>query len=275
MSQLSIAPYVGGKYHLAREYAAIMPYKGIKTFYEGYGGMGNVLLNKPKHEIEYYNDIFTPVYNIFKCLSDPKISNLLINRMLETEYSKREFMVAKHYFMRIEDPVESAAMTLVLLKQSVNASLEKIKWRGFHKGGEAEDYINSFYGLYDAAERLSTVNVIQRDIKEILTENKDDDSICWFLDPPYNPAERSGKLYVVDEDTIQKQMAFLAAVREVKGKVIICGYKEKSTLYDDVLLPSLGWKSFIIGEVSKSMQMKGIGESKDRAYEWVWVNYNI
>ena len=48
---------MGAKYHLAFILATLMVYLKATRYYDLFGGAANVILQKPPHEIEIYNDI--------------------------------------------------------------------------------------------------------------------------------------------------------------------------------------------------------------------------
>ena len=285
MYKLGLGPYIGGKRRAAEKYADILNYD-VTTYIEGFGGMGNVLLNKGTHEIEVYNELHYPIYNLFRVISQPELYEVLRTKIFSTGYSEETYNSAKAEFIGDEkdfqkginninkdNAVDKAILVLMLLKQSINGDLTKLRFRGIKEGNEEADYLGSFYGLDDVAERIRGVKVLNKDINKLLIEHHNNSDICWFLDPPYDPEVRTKRLYSVDMDDESKQLEFLRTVRHIKGKAAICGYK--SDLYDSLLNKESGWSSFVIAEVTKSMQFKQAGESKDVVSEWVWVNYKI
>lgn len=91
-STLSIAPYYGGKGRMAHFIAERLDYSGSDVFVTPFGGMCRVLLNKPRHKLECYNDFDSGLCALMRVLSDPQKAAELIQRLYhETEYSQEEF----------------------------------------------------------------------------------------------------------------------------------------------------------------------------------------
>lgn len=89
---LSIAPYFGGKGRMAHFIADRLNYDDSDIFVTPFGGMCRVLLNKPRHKIECYNDYGAGVTALMRILSDPVRSVEFIHRLEdETVYSEEEF----------------------------------------------------------------------------------------------------------------------------------------------------------------------------------------
>lgn len=91
-STLSIAPYYGGKGRMAHFIAERLDYSDSDVFVTPFGGMCRVLLNKPRHKLECYNDFDSGLCSLMRILSDPQKAVELIQRLYyKTEYSQGEF----------------------------------------------------------------------------------------------------------------------------------------------------------------------------------------
>lgn len=89
---LSIAPYFGGKGRMAHFIADRLNYDDSSIFVTPFGGMCRVLLNKPRHDLECYNDYNAGLTALMRILSDSERSIELIHRLEdETVYSEEEF----------------------------------------------------------------------------------------------------------------------------------------------------------------------------------------
>lgn len=104
---LSIAPYYGGKGRMAHFIADRLNYDDTDIFVTPFGGMCRVLLNKPRHKIECYNDYSSGLTALMSILSDPAKSVEFIHRLDdETTYSEEEFNKQKVIFDYAEKDLE-------------------------------------------------------------------------------------------------------------------------------------------------------------------------
>lgn len=104
---LSIAPYYGGKGRMAHFIADRLNYDDSDIFVTPFGGMCRVLLNKPRHKIECYNDYSSGLTALMRILSDPDKAVEFIHRLDdETTYSQEEFDKQKAIFDDAESDLE-------------------------------------------------------------------------------------------------------------------------------------------------------------------------
>ena len=107
---LSIAPYFGGKGRMAHFIADRLNYDDSDIFVTPFGGMCRVLLNKPRHKIECYNDYSSGLTALMRILSDPVKSVEFIHRLDdETSYSEEEFNRQKIIYDSAEIDLEEQA----------------------------------------------------------------------------------------------------------------------------------------------------------------------
>jgi len=104
---LSIAPYYGGKGRMAHFIADRLNYDDSDIFVTPFGGMCRVLLNKPRHKVECYNDFSSGLTALMRILSDPDKAIKFIHRLEdETSYSQEEFDKQKAIFDNAENDLE-------------------------------------------------------------------------------------------------------------------------------------------------------------------------
>lgn len=147
---LSIAPYYGGKGRMAHFIADRLNYDDSDIFVTPFGGMCRVLLNKPRHKVECYNDYSSGLTALMGILSDPVKSVEFIHRLEdETTYSEEEFNKQKAIFDCAEkDLEEQAKMRLrqllidngVVESHVANNLLDEIMWQAHEM---AEKAVNS------------------------------------------------------------------------------------------------------------------------------------
>ena len=79
----TISPYPGAKAgYVGEVIAEILPYEGIKQYFEVFGGMANIILHKAPHPEEFYNDLNQKLTTLMYVLSDGTLSNQLFQLML-------------------------------------------------------------------------------------------------------------------------------------------------------------------------------------------------
>lgn len=104
---LSIAPYYGGKGKMAHFIADRLDYANSDIFVTPFGGMCRVLLNKPRHKVECYNDYSSALCALMTVLADPKKADELIHRLYDkTEYSEECFSRHKEIYDYVENDIE-------------------------------------------------------------------------------------------------------------------------------------------------------------------------
>lgn len=99
---LSPFSFYGGKDKMAPLICNLLDYKHTDLYIEPYGGACRVLLNKPKHNEEIYNDFGYGLCNFFQTLSDPKKSKEVITRLHEIVPTEEVFYEMLQYKMEHE-----------------------------------------------------------------------------------------------------------------------------------------------------------------------------
>lgn len=275
MNKLNISHYIGGKNFMVDAINEQIDLKK-KKYYELYGGMANVLLNKPMHDQEFYNDFDKQIAHLVYVLSQE--GELLLYKMLESRYSEDEFKQALEISKGFNGYVDSnrdvsdedirvARATWITLLQSRNGM--RRNWKGMKIGNEEAIYLNKLVNKYELATRLRNVTVTNRDALEILKEIKNDEDAMIYLDPPYTFHERTSKnLYQCEQDD-DKQQEMVELIKDAKASILVSGYK--NSIYDEVLNESNGWTSMLLMNTYKhSSSRRGI---KPMVEEWIWKNY--
>lgn len=120
---LSIAPYYGGKGRMAHFIADRLNYDDSDIFVTPFGGMCRVLLNKPRHKVECYNDYSSGLTALMSILSNPVKSVEFIHRLDdETTYSEEEFNRQKAIFDYVENDLEKqerAKLRQLLIRKGI------------------------------------------------------------------------------------------------------------------------------------------------------------
>lgn len=100
---LSVIPFYGGKGRMAHFIADRLEYVNSDIFVTPFGGGCRVLLNKPRHPVEIYNDFSVGLCALMRVLSQRDTAIELIRRVMDSEYSREQFEEAKELFDRSGD----------------------------------------------------------------------------------------------------------------------------------------------------------------------------
>ena len=141
----AISPYPGAKAgYVGQVIAEILPYEGIKQYFEVFGGMANIILHKSPHPEEYYNDLNQKLTTLMYVLSDKTMSQQLFQLMLNPEeyYNQSGFDYARFASNHMLSPdsefmkeyaynhelstVEKAALVWQTLLMSFNGSMQNL-----------------------------------------------------------------------------------------------------------------------------------------------------
>lgn len=186
---------------------------------------------------------------------------------LETELTtlKNEFPKWKN-----EHVFEIGVDSLILTKLSRLGLIRRPQFAGYAGDGlEADRYENWKLNLYDYAERLKGVITKNQNATNILAKHKTNNNAVFLCDPPYTGELRLSKDdYVADDFNHDK---FLRTIVDADAKIIVCGYE--NDLYDLYLNDDTGWSKKMIGEQPKTSKNNGMGEMRDIAQEWIWINF--
>lgn len=190
---LSIAPYYGGKARMAHFIAERLNYDDSDIFVTPFGGMCRVLLNKPRHKVECYNDYSSGLTALMRILADPVRSIEFIHRLEdETVYSEEEFNKQKAIYDWAEGYLD------VIIKNQLKHMLTQKNDSGMYiassvsADGFLEEMINhSFYG-----EELSNRAVFKKIYERLADRLKTDDAFAEEFKRLYNEWE---KIYTLRE----------------------------------------------------------------------------
>ena len=72
----------------------MLDYANTEVFIEPFGGGARVLLNKPRHPVEIYNDASAGLCAFMRCMSDPQKAQEVIYRLYDTDYTPETFYAA-------------------------------------------------------------------------------------------------------------------------------------------------------------------------------------
>lgn len=227
-----VLKYYGSKFRLAKWIIEHFPKH--EHYVEPFGGGGSVLFQKPPSRLETYNDLDGEVVNFFRVARD-RVEDLVRSIKL-TPWSREEFETC---LQKATEPLERARRLYYRLKMSLHGGTLAIPSnfkRHKAKGSPAESVRPQ--AIYDAAKRLSGVQIENRDAIQLI-EEMDLPSTLFYLDPPYVTETRTDKKRYAHELTDAGHRAIAAVVDKVKGLVVISGYA--CDLYRE-LFEDRGWR---------------------------------
>lgn len=232
----------GGKWLLASW--IIQHFPPHRVYVEPFGGAASVLLRKKRAYAEVYNDLDREVVTLFRVLREPEKATRLVDLLRLTPFARAEFVAA---YDEPADDIERARQLIVRSFMGFGSDApNKNKPTGFransNKSGTipAHDWVNYPKALLLIAERLMGVIVENRNALDLMLQH-DSDQTLHYVDPPYLPETRGphalgrpGKFKTyVHELTREDHAELLAALRDLRGMVVLSGYP--AALYDEAL----------------------------------------
>lgn len=178
--------YFGGKFNHANWIINRLPI--TKSYVEVFGGSGIILFNKPKVEIETFNDLNGMVVNFFNQLRDNPEE--LIRAIYLTPYSREEYWKC---FKAINEgnELERARRFFVVVNQSFNASYSRqTGWKMSTKETRASiseaisRWISKIPNLIYIIDRLRTIQISNYDFR-LIFKKFDSKNTLFYCDPPY------------------------------------------------------------------------------------------
>lgn len=128
--KINVISYYGSKAKLGKDMAEKLDYQYSEVYIEGFGGGASVLLNKPRHNIEIYNELDLGVYCLFDVLSKEDMAWELREQLFKVSYSKEEFNEALKIRNAYQDgDIKEAIRKLKLYIDNIE---EKYGYQWFH-----------------------------------------------------------------------------------------------------------------------------------------------
>ncbi|PPD55474.1 MAG: hypothetical protein CTY12_00430 [Methylotenera sp.] len=177
---LSMISRQGGK---SRLYKTLIPKFPLDSTYycEVFGGAGWVLLNKPEHVIEIYNDIDGNIVNMFRVVRD--FPGEFVNRLRYDIVSRQTFDDYKKLDFSKLDPIDRAVKWYYVYYNSYNADMTSllkrtVKTNPNRFNTRLPDLVNTI------TTRLTNVVMENLDFRDLLSKYSNRD-FFYYLDPPY------------------------------------------------------------------------------------------
>lgn len=246
--------YPGGKTMLLDKLIRLMDYSK-EVYVELFGGSAILLLNKPKHNIEIYNDINEDIFNlwwVFKnCYEEfvKGIKEVIIHESL-----------FNYYLENIpEDRIERAIRTYYLIQLSYNSMGKAFAFKINEKPILERECFELLFG------RIREVEFINRDFREVLNTLQDNNSVMIYADPPYwEVGKRFYKCYFSKKDHYD-----LAEMLNSQKGAVMVSYNMFDEIYE--LYPRDKWFYFFEEVLYASTAGQ---KSNEKKIEVILTNYN-
>lgn len=219
---LGLVHWAGGKGRQLGDLLPLIP--TTRIYVEPFGGGGSVLLNRPRSEIEVYNDLDTELVNLFRVLRGDDSYARFRRRVALVPYSRYEFEQALGFEGR-DDPVDRAVGFYTVLNQSVSG--KRLAGPGDWSRNRTVNNADSWFARQDTlnavVDRIRSVQVECRDGIDIIREWDTDDT-TFYLDPPYILDTRGGNKYYAVEPGDDFHRRLVEVMVAAKGAVVLSGY---------------------------------------------------
>lgn len=260
---LTFLVYIGGKRYMLKHILDLLDYS--KTCYiELFGGSAKVLLNKPPHKVEIYNDCWYDIYNLFKIVSQQETYDKLLEIINNYVYCEQLFYDWWHAEPR--DDIERAAKTYITINSSFNGNMTGFGYSFLRN--EAVKFWSKVDMLREVRERLKNVTILNRDYKKVLEMIKNESDIMLYADPPYFGCEDYYKATFTKEDHY-----ILAEYLNKAQYSVLLSYYEFPGIYD--LYPKGKWRYYYFEKAKHSCYNPwGDDVRRPRAVELLIANYD-
>lgn len=225
----SAFPYIGGKTRLARWVIDHLPEH--TTYVEPFGGSASVLLNKPRSDVEIFNDKDSDVVTFFRVARERP--DELAEWCRYTPFSEQlHDEWADEFFSgeRPADDVEHAGKWLFLRysqyagKVSRKSGFKRESPRDEKGSRNARNWVNVPERVEYVAERFRGVSVVHEDYQAVV-ERYDSPETVFYVDPPYYQKE---DLYRESAD----HAALERSLRDIEGDVLVSYTEIPPGLYE-------------------------------------------
>lgn len=224
----------------------ITPHPGEINYIEPFGGSGVVMINKPCHPSETYNDTDGELVNLFRVIRDPDGVVHLWWELINTPVAREEFADSlKPSPHSPLTPVQQAARFVIRCRQRFGGGMSGSahtdtdrSWgtaRGSSRGmnGTVAKWLSVMLQLPYVHRRMCTVVVDRQDAVRCI-EQWDNPSALFYVDPPYVGTED----YYQGGFAAKDHRRLATALNAVQGRVALSYYPCPDV---DRLYPASRW----------------------------------
>ncbi|MEM1673010.1 MAG: DNA adenine methylase [Archaeoglobaceae archaeon] len=258
-----IIRYPGSKAYIVDAIIKNLDYSK-SCYIELFGGSGAVILNKPPHKNEIYNDINEDLYALFYSLHFhydefmAKLDNLFVCEKLF--YDLRDMNTSDLSI------VDRGVRAFYLYAISFAGKGKDFSY-SFDNKGQATDFANKIELLKRLKDRFKRITVLNRDYRKVLEAIKHKTDIMLYADPPYYGSES-----MYEAEFTWQDHETLAYYFNNAGYSVMLSYEYFDGIYD--LYPQSKWHYI---EIDKMRTLAYNTKTKERvsriAKELLIMNY--
>lgn len=260
---VSAFPYVGGKTKLAGWITGHLPRH--ETYVEPFGGSASVLLNKPRSNIEIFNDLDGDIIHFFETVRNrPDELKEWASRTPFSEELHGEWVSEFYSGERPDDPVERAGRFLFLRYTQFAAKTGSSS--GFKRDtGDPHVSPSATWAsvpdrIPEICDRLQGVSVQNQDFGDVIARYDGPETV-FYADPPYFGKEGTYRV----EDFEHADLA--DALRGIEGRALVSYADEPGGLY-----AGSGWTELTRGHYHKAGASNA--EQMDKVTERLYCNFD-
>lgn len=225
---LSAFPYVGGKTLLSEWITRHLPEHTV--YVEPFGGSAAVLLNKPRSQIEVYNDLDGDVVQFFEVARErPEELAEWCRRTPYSEELHHQWVREFYGGDRPSDPIERAGRFLYLRYTQFGGKVAGPS--GFKRdtprarASESGVWRDAPRRIAAVCDRLQGVSIQSGDYVDVI-EKYDGPETVFYADPPYLNKEDSYRVDDFEHDELASALA------DIEGYALVSYTERPTVLYD-------------------------------------------
>ena len=258
--------YAGGKDSISRWVVEHINMQS-KTYIDVFGGGASILLAKPTHEVEVYNDSgFASLF--FALLRHDVHGPRLLDKLRLTPFSEDEFHYCRINWKEESDPVEQCRMWFVQINYGFTHQEDSYGWIGVGKQVNQTRSIRNHVDIVPSVvERLKQVAICNRDFRHVFSTYDYEDAI-FYCDPPYISGNEDSLSYR-QTMTLRDHEDLMQIITSCKGKVLLSGYTNE--LYERYL------KDWWHDELTRNSMVHNneqLAKGVQTRTEHLWSNYD-
>lgn len=193
MKKMQIIRYIGSKHSISKEIIQWMNSIPHNVYIEVFGGTAGILLNKPRVDVEVYNDINSLIVNLFSVIRDNPEE--LMNYGSFELYSRELFNYYKNMLDTCswKNNIEKAYAYYYVMETSFSGLVETF---GYSKS--RKPFMNKMKKVPLIYERLRGVYIENLDFRELM-DRYDTENALFYCDPPYFENVSRKNVYVNED----------------------------------------------------------------------------
>jgi len=178
--RVSILRYPGGKFKAIKYIKPFWEKIEHKEYREPFVGGGSVFIAKPKSKFNWINDINEDLFSFYKVLSDQKLTEILIRKLLKFKVTKKNY--EKVFHSNPKEIIDKAKKFYILNRCSFSGIS---KWKSFI-GDVRYNIKKKQDNLRLVGNKIRDFKITNIDFEKVINSPpKTTGKVFLFLDPPY------------------------------------------------------------------------------------------